>query len=112
MREHDGELALPLERLRSNQALEQDAAERVQVGTPVDLVSLDLLRRDVVDRANEAAIAREARNRGDVTSQTEVAHERALLTVALAHEDVAGLHVAVDEPELVRRVESVRDLRD
>ena len=110
MGEYDGQLALPLERPRSDKALEEDAAERVQVGPSVDLVSVNLFRRDIVDRADEAAIAGEARDGGDVTSQTEVADERALLSVTLGNEDVAGLDVAVDEPELVRRVESVRDL--
>jgi hypothetical protein len=112
MGEHDGEFALPLERLRSNKALEEDAAERVHVGSSVDLVSLNLFRRDVVDRAHEAAIASEARHGGDVTSQTEVAHESALLSVTLGNEDVAGLDVAVNEPEFMRRIECVRDLRD
>jgi hypothetical protein len=54
--EHDGELAVPLERPLACQTLEEDAAERVDVRSGVDRTALDLLRRDVVDRADEAAL--------------------------------------------------------
>ena len=62
MREHDGELALPHERPLPGQALEEDAAEAVDVRASIDARALDLLRRDVVDGPDEAAVASEAAN--------------------------------------------------
>ena len=66
MSEDDGELAVAFERTFSGQAFEEDTAERVDVGTAVDPAAFDLLWRDVVDRAHEAALAREAGYRRDV----------------------------------------------
>ena len=47
MGEDDGQLAVTLERPLTGQALEEDAAERVDVCTTVDRAALDLLRRHV-----------------------------------------------------------------
>ena len=112
MGEDDGQLALALERPRAGEALEEDAAERVDVRAPVDLAARDLLGRDVVDRSDEAAIAGEAAHRGDVAGEPEVADVGVLAVRSLGDEHVPGLHVAVDEPRLVRRVEGLRDLAD
>jgi len=68
MREHDRQLALPVERPLTGQAFEEDAAERVLVGAAVDRPALDLFGRYVIDCADEAALAREAADRRDVAS--------------------------------------------
>ena len=46
------------ERRPAGQALVEQAAERVRVGAAVDVVALDLLRRDVVDRAGQLRLRR------------------------------------------------------
>ena len=106
------ELALAVERPTPCEALEEDAAERVDVGAAVDVAALDLLGRDVVDRADEAAIRRQAARRGKMAGEAEVAHVRVLCIRFLAEEDVRRLHVAVHEPRCMRRIERLGDLRD
>ena len=64
--EDDRELALAVERPRSRQTLVEDAAERVDVGSAVDRSALDLLGRDVVDRADEASLPGQAADRRDM----------------------------------------------
>ena len=112
MGEHDGQLAVALEGPGAGEALEEDAAERVDVRAPVDLAARDLLGRDVVDRADEAAIAGEAAHRRDVAGEPEVADVGVLAVRSLGDEHVSGLHVTVDEAGLVRRVERLSDLSD
>ena len=112
MGEHDGQLAVALEGPGAGEAFEEDTAERVDVRAPVDLAARDLLRRDVVDRSDEAAIAGEAAHRRDVAGEPEVADVGMLAVRSLGDEHIAGLHVTVDEAGLVRRVERLRDLAD
>ncbi len=67
VRVYDRELALALERASPREALVEDAAERVESARAVDLAALDLLGRDVVDRADEATVtcqAADGRRRG------------------------------------------------
>ena len=106
--EDDRELGVTLVRARPGQALVEDARERVLVGAPVDRAALDLLGRDVVDRADEAAVAGQARDRRDVAGDAEVADERALG----GDQDVARLDVAMHEAGSVRNVEARGDLLD
>ena len=110
MGEHDRQLALALERPLAREALEQHAAERVDVDSSVDRLPADLLRRDVVDRADEPAVAGEAADRRDVPREAEVADIRLLAVRPVRHEDVPGLHVTMDEPGRVRRVERLAHL--
>ena len=91
----------------AGQALEEDAAERVDVGPGVDVAGGDLLRRDVGDRADEALRAGEALGAHRVAGEAEVAEVR-LLGLG-GDEHVRRLDVAVDEPERVRGVERVGD---
>ena len=106
------DLALALERSLAGEALEEQAAERVDVRPPVDRRALDLLGRDVRDRADEGPLPGEALDRGEVPGETEVAEIGVLARFRPLHEDVAGLDVAVDEAESVGRVEGARDLSD
>ena len=99
----------PGERQRPGQRLEEQAAERVDVGAAVDVVADDLLRRDVVDRAHQLAIGRAGVR--DALREAEVGQVDVLPPPLLVEQDVRRLHVAVDEPLRVRGVECVRDLR-
>ena len=112
MREDHGELALARVRPHAGQAFEEHAAERVHVGPQVDRPALDLLRWDVVDRADEASLAGEAAHRRRVSREAEVAEIRVLPAVDRGDEDVAGLDVAVDEAGRMSCVERLGDLRD
>jgi hypothetical protein len=112
VREHDRQLALAVEGALPRETLEENAAERVDVGAPVDRAALDLLGRHVVDRADETALAGQAAHRRDVPREAEVADVGTLALVGLRDEDVARLDVAVHEPCRVRRVERARDLLD
>ena len=112
MREDDRQLAVAFERPLAGQELEEDAAERVDIGAAVDLAALDLLRRDVVDRPDEAALARQAADRRDVPCKSEVADVCVFAVRPRRDEDVPRLHVAVDEAGAVCFVERTRDLRD
>src|SRR5262245_11285820 len=97
MGEDDGEVAIADERPLAGKALEQHAPERVNVSAPVERRALDLLGRHVVDRADEAAVAREARCRGDMSCEAEVADVRLLAFRPRLDEDVARLDVAMHE---------------
>ena len=112
MRENDRELALAVERAGTRQALEEDTTERVDVGTGVDPAALDLLRRDVVDRAHEASLPGEAAGRGHVSRQTEVANVGVLAGSVVGDNDVSRLHIPVDQPRCVRHIEALGDLPD
>ena len=101
-----------VERTHAGEALEEHAAERIDVGARVDRPALDLLGRDVVDRADEAAVARQAADRRGVPREAEVADVCVLALRARADEDVAGLHVTVDEPGRMRGIERLGDLPD
>ena len=102
---HDGELALAFERTATGEAGEEDAAERVDVGSCVERSALDLLGRDVVDRADEPPVAGQAAGRGEVPGEAEVADVRMVALRGCGDQDVARLHVAVHEPCRVGRVE-------
>ncbi len=112
MREDDRQLTLALEGPRAGDTLEEHAAEGIDIRTPVDPTTRDLLGRDVVDRSDEAPVAGEAAHRRDVAGESEVADVQVLRFVQPRHEQVAGLHVAVDEPRLVRGVERLGCLAD
>ncbi|HEU5207352.1 MAG TPA: hypothetical protein VFT94_07065 [Gaiellaceae bacterium] len=109
MRVYDGELTVTLEWACARQTLVEDAAECIDVGAAVDLSALDLLRRNVVDRADEAAVSGQAADGRHVAGETEVAHVGVLV---LSDEDVARLHVPVDEARCMGRIERVAYLPD
>ena len=62
VREHHGELRVTPERRLPDETLVEHAAERVDVRPPVDLLPGDLLGGDVVDGAQELAVARRVRS--------------------------------------------------
>ena len=103
-----GHVGDPRERDRPRERLEQHAAEPVDVGAPVDIVAANLLRRDVVDGADEMTVGRPTV--GDALRQPEVGEVDVLAAVLAVEEDVRRLHVAVDEPASMRRVQGVGDL--
>ena len=96
-----------MERRRAREALVENAGERVDVGATVDRAALDLLRRGVLGRPDEAAGARRP-VRPELLRDAEVGEEDAIV---VADEDVRGLHVAMDEPAYVGRVERRAHLR-
>lgn len=107
MGEDDTKVGVARERRHAGQALEEDAAERVDVGPRVDIARSDLLRRDVRDRANEPLGAGQALRTRRVAGEAEVAEVR-LLGVG-CDDHVCRLDVPVDEPERMGGVERVGD---
>ena len=101
-----GGLVRARKRNLSGQALEQDAAEGVAIAGCRRRIALDLLRGDVIDRAQELAGARQ---RGVVgrLDQPEIGE---VGVVALTDQDVLRLDVAVDQAGGVRLVERLGDL--
>ena len=96
--------------------LEEDHAQRIDVGAVVDVgPTLALLGRHVVGRSHDGAGARLVRR--EVVGvrqlgQAEVQHlDEVLDAVALDEEDVLWLEIAVDDAVAVGGVEGVRDLR-
>ena len=92
----------------ARKALEQHAAEPIDIRVSVDLVAADLLRSDVVDRAEQRAVRR-------LTVIRRALREPEVGQVAVAtlvDQYVRRLDVAVDEPLRMSGVERARDLRD
>ena len=105
----DRDVGRPGERQGSGERLEEQAAERVDVRSSVDLVAADLLGRDVVDGPHQAPVR--GSRLGDALRQPEVREVCVLAAALLVEQDVGRLHVAVDEALRVRGVERVGDLR-
>jgi len=112
MREDDRQLGIAVEGTLAGDALEQDTAERVDVRPRVDRFTLDLLRRHVVDRSDEAAVAGEAARRRHVTGEPEVADVCVLALRRRCDQDVARLDITMDKPGSVRGVKCTRSLLD
>ena len=74
----DGLGRVPLERRLAGQALEEDAAERVDVATGADGFPLDLLWGEVVDGAEVLRILRQRCSRGELLPQAEAEEEDVL----------------------------------
>ena len=107
-----GGLALAWVRDLAGQQLEEQAAERVDVDAGVDRAAGDLLRRDVVEGADEAPGLGQAGLGGDVAGDAEVGDVGVVAALAAAEQDVGRLDVAVDQAGGVDRVEAVADLGD
>src|SRR5262249_27994275 len=112
VREDDRQLTLAIERPLARKALVEHTAERVDICSPVDRAALDLLRRNVVDRPDEAALAGQAAHGRDVTGEAEVAQVGALPVGIPGDQDVPRLYVAMDEPGSMSRIERAGDLGD
>ena len=100
---------------QTREALVEHAAEGVDVGAAVGLVALDLLGRDVLQRAHELPGLGELLAGRRVLGQPEVGQVAVLhgfRPAARRHEDVGGLDVAMHQPALVRGVERAGHLAD
>jgi hypothetical protein len=106
------DVALVVVRDPAGERLVEHAAERVDVGAAVDAGALDLLGRDVVDRADPHARLRQPALRAGVLGEAEVGEVGVIGAVAVGDQDVGGLDVAVDEPARVRDVERAADLHE
>ena len=93
----------------AREALEEQARQPVLVGTRVDRVAADLLRRDVVDGPHELPVRRPAIRRAP--GQAEVREVCMLAAVGVVEQDVARLDVSMHEATAVGGVERVGDLR-
>ena len=91
-----------LERHRAGEAVEQDAAQRVDVGAAVQVAALDLLGGHIRDRAHELVGGGQGRLRllgVHLLDQPEVAQVAVAVAAGRAggEEDVGRLDVAVDQ---------------
>ena len=93
----DGDLVLAVERDVAGEHLEQHDPERVEVGLAGDVVAERLLGRDVVGRAEHAAVGRQP----VLVERARDAEVGDLRRALLVDEDVLRLDVAVDDAALV-----------
>ena len=107
-----GGLRRPVERRRAGQALEQEAAERVEVRAGVGIARADDLGRHVPHGSREATRCRDGRVARQLPAQPEVGEVDLLGVAVRRHECVRRLDVPVDEPACVRGVERRRQLGD
>ena len=110
MRPQEGHIGCPRKRGLPGQALVQHAGERVQVGARLDVVAGDLLRSDVLERADDITSGGDAAERAGPLGQPEVGEVAVLLARSARDQHVRRLHVPVHEPLLVSRVQRLRDL--
>jgi hypothetical protein len=109
----DGGVAVTVEGERPGQALEQHAAQRVDVGGGTDRLAGDLLGGDVVDRADELARGRQPRLGRGPLGEPEVGQVHVVQVVAVGvdhDQDVARLDVPVDQAPAVGDVQRPADL--
>ena len=105
MGEQQSHRAVAAEGRLARQALVQHAAQRVEVGAPVDLPALDLLRSDVLRGAEELAALGQAGFLSRALGEPEVRQVDVLAPSLGRDEDVARLHIAVHQPALVGGIE-------
>ena len=113
VRPDDRGVQVLLERHPSGQALVQDAAERVLVGLAQHRRAPDLLRGDIVDRAQELARRGQPAAGHRVLGDPEVSQVHVIwigLVAAPFDQQVPRLHVPVHQPLAVRGVEGPRGL--
>ena len=97
------------ERHGAGENLVEDAAKRVDVGPPVDVPTLDLFGRDVVDRPDEHAGGGHPVCLAGPFGKPEVGQ---VDVVAGVDQHVARLDVAMDEPTCVSGVQRISHLGD
>ena len=107
MREADLGSPAAGERRLADQALEEHAAERVDVALARSLSALDQLGREVVRRPEQLALRGEPR-RVRPPREPEVRERRGALAV---EEHVRGLHVPVQDTARMKRIEAAPELR-
>ena len=106
------DVVISLERNLAGEQLVEDAAEGVDICSSVDLLAPDLLRSHVVERSDPLASGREAAVRRSSLRQPEIRQIRVLSAAPSGHQDVRRLHVPVDKPALVSRIERGSHLRN
>ena len=111
VRVHLRQLGVARERDAAGQRMEEDAAERVDVGARVGLLAADLLGGGEVRRADELPRAGDPAGGRRVLGQPEVGEVRVLLAL-LGDQHVRRLDVAVDQAAAVGGVERRADLPD
>ena len=103
---HERHAVVPLERRLPGQHLHDSAGQRVLVGPAVDRLALDLLGRDVVERAEELAGGGERRRGERVLAEPEVGQVDVIgAPLGGVEQYVAWLDVAVHEAVGVRGVQ-------
>jgi hypothetical protein len=113
VREHHREIRVAPKRRLPHEALVEHTAERVDVRSPVDLLTGDLLGRDVVDRAEEVAVAADLGLLRDPPRNAEVGEVDVVGAVgagARVEEHVGRLHVAMHQAARMGRIEGARHL--
>ncbi len=102
-------VGLPEERDASGEALVEHQPQRVQVGPPVEALTAYLLRRQVLRRAHHHVVAGEIVIPAvETLGDSEIGEQHPAVG---GEEDVARLHVAVDEPGPMGSVERSGDAR-
>ena len=109
VREHDCGVGSACEGRPARQTLVQKAAERVEVGPPVQLLGADLLGRHIVDRAQRPPTAGMVSLLRQPSRQSEVGE---IAVATLVEQDIRRLDVTVHKAAFVGRVERVSDLLD
>ncbi len=113
LRVHDGHGLVTLERRCAGQQLERRARQRILIRAPVHLMALELLGRNIVQRAQELPGAGQPGGRQHRLAQPEVRQVHVIGPPGpRVHQHVRRLDIAVHQPGRVRGVQRRRHRRD
>src|SRR5204862_6367673 len=102
--------AAPIVRMSSGQHVVRDFRETVDVGTPIDELARQRLGRDVLQRADEEAGARQSLLRWQLSVPRDTKIQQLHAVRACVVHDILGLQIAMDDAGRVCRCERVGQL--
>src|SRR5450755_2628819 len=109
---HDRSRIRRVKRQSASEQLKKNNADRIDIGTVVEFLLPELLRRHVVEAANDLVGSSKPSVAADSRNAEIHDHGHAVVDAILQHHDVARLNVAVDHAALMGKGQAVANIDD